>query len=289
MLAGTAAAVRLTLNERRLAPVTVAAAPPLQPAASFAAAAGAARGALSLPRTRAAINRVVLAASGLTVLALAIVAAMPAVGAFAMDALTSESAPAAQYAQPAAGERAAASLAGNWEGSVAASRPPAGDVGAALMAGAEERYLADVSNALRFLAAFKEIDAQRAAAAAAARPSVAARPNAPSTLNRPSGYAAGTIVRARITIYGCTGPGGGFCGGTASGVKVFEGAAACSRDLPFGTKLRIQGDPTGRVYECVDRGALAPTWVDVFFYDTRAGMAWQSSLGSTIANIEIVN
>ena len=70
---------------------------------------------------------------------------------------------------------------------------------------------------------------------------------------------------------------------------MFEGAAACSGDLPFGTKIRIQGDPTGRVYECLDRGALAATWIDVFFYDTRDGIAWQSLLGGTVTDIEIVN
>jgi hypothetical protein len=75
----------------------------------------------------------------------------------------------------------------------------------------------------------------------------------------------------------------------ATGIQVFEGAAACSGDLPFGTKIRIHGDPTGRVYECLDRGALATTWVDVFFYDTQAGIAWQSLLGGTVTNIEIVN
>jgi hypothetical protein len=75
----------------------------------------------------------------------------------------------------------------------------------------------------------------------------------------------------------------------ASGIAVFEGAAACSGDLPFGTKIRISGDPTGRVYECLDRGHLASTWVDVFFYDTRDGIAWQSLLGGTVTNIEIVN
>jgi hypothetical protein len=75
----------------------------------------------------------------------------------------------------------------------------------------------------------------------------------------------------------------------ASGIQVFEGAAACSADLPFGTRIRINGDPTGRVYECLDRGHLANTWIDVFFYDTRDGIAWQSLLGGTVSNIEIVN
>lgn len=45
----------------------------------------------------------------------------------------------------------------------------------------------------------------------------------------------------------------------------------------------------GRVYECLDRGALATTWVDVFFYNTADGIAWQSLLGGTISDIELVN
>ena len=75
----------------------------------------------------------------------------------------------------------------------------------------------------------------------------------------------------------------------ASGVKVFEGAAACSYDLPFGTRFKIHGDATGRVYECLDRGALSNTWVDLFFYNTTAGINWASNLGGTVAPIEIVN
>jgi hypothetical protein len=111
----------------------------------------------------------------------------------------------------------------------------------------------------------------------------------PQSLNGASGYAIGTVLSARITVYGCTGPGGGFCGNMATGIRVFEGAAACSRDLPFGTRIRIAGDPTGRVYECLDRGALATTWVDVYFNNTSEGIAWASLLGGTTANIEVVN
>ena len=119
---------------------------------------------------------------------------------------------------------------------------------------------------------------------------MAAAQRAPArSLNRASGIGVGTILPARVTIYGCTGPGGGFCGGMASGVRVFEGAAACSTNLPFGTKFRIHGDPTGRTYECLDRGHLSSTWVDIFFYNTSDGIRWQSLLGGTTSNIEIVN
>jgi hypothetical protein len=75
----------------------------------------------------------------------------------------------------------------------------------------------------------------------------------------------------------------------SAGGTPFPGAVACSDNLPFGTKLRITGDPTGRTYECLDRGRLTPTWIDVYFDDTTEGMAWQSSLGTTITDIEIVN
>jgi hypothetical protein len=135
--------------------------------------------------------------------------------------------------------------------------------------------------------AAEEANARAAEEAAAASRAVAAP--APSTVSSASGLEPGTVLRARVTIYGCTGPGGGFCNHMASGGSAFEGAAACSYNLPFGTKLSIAGDPTGRVYECLDRGALANTWVDVYFDDTRDGMAWQSLLGGTVADIKIVN
>ena len=96
-------------------------------------------------------------------------------------------------------------------------------------------------------------------------------------------------MRARITIYGCQGPGGGFCNYMSSGGVPFEGAVACSSNLPFGTRLTIDGDPSGRTYECLDRGALAATWIDVYFENTLDGIAWQSTLGSTVTDIHIVN
>ena len=158
--------------------------------------------------------------------------------------------------------------------------PSADAVGGTLLAAAEERYAWEV------LRAMKSIDEQRQAQAAAA--TIGGR-NPARSYNTASGYAAGTVLTARITVYGCVGPGGGFCNNTASGIPVFEGAAACSADLPFGTKVRISGDPTGRTYECLDRGALAATWIDVFFYNTADGIAWQSLLGGTVTQIEIVN
>jgi hypothetical protein len=57
----------------------------------------------------------------------------------------------------------------------------------------------------------------------------------------------------------------------------------------LGTKLKIHGDPTGRTYECLDRGSLPATWIDVYFHNTTEGIAWQGQLGGTMADIEIVN
>jgi hypothetical protein len=167
--------------------------------------------------------------------------------------------------------------------------PPAPEIGAALIAAAAQEQQLALENGLRAIAAQRVAAAEAARVQAARTSSVRGAVAPPRTLNSASGYAAGTVLSARITIYGCTGPGGGFCGNMASGVRVFEGAAACSRDLPMGTKLRIVGDPTGRVYECLDRGALKTTWVDVFFNNTSEGIRWQSLLGGTVAQIEIVN
>jgi hypothetical protein len=97
--------------------------------------------------------------------------------------------------------------------------------------------------------------------------------------------AAGTRMGATLTFYSCIG--NGFCGLMSSGGQVFEGAAACSSDLPFGTRFVIASDPTARVFTCLDRGALSPTWVDVWFYDAADGWAWQAIVG-TYSDIIIV-
>jgi hypothetical protein len=292
LVAGTAAAVGLTLaNDRRLAPATAQAAPPPPPSLPPGGG-GTIAATFADPRTFVLRNvgiAMLLAAGGILLAAL-----IPAMAALAVNAgfgtdggSTGGGAPVRERAVVTT--RPASSAAGNWERSYSAAQPAAGEIGAALLAGAAQEQQLALENGLRAIAA------QRAAAAEAAR-AQAARTSAvrgavarPQTLNGASGYAIGTIVSARITIYGCTGPGGGFCGNMASGVRVFEGAAACSRDLPMGTKLRIVGDPTGRVYECLDRGALKTTWVDVFFNNTSEGIRWQSLLGGTVAQIEIVN
>jgi hypothetical protein len=275
MVAGTAAAVGVALtNGRRLAPVFVEASPAARPALAPAGSIG---GALSLPNPWALMGRRFATAGALATAGIILVAAIAAIGTIIIQQINPATGNSAVYG-PSTELRAAAGVNGGYEHAYSSAFPSADAVGGTLLAAAEERYAWEV------LRAMKQIDEQRQAQAAA----VPARGVAGS-LNRPSGYAVGTVLRARITIYGCVGPGGGFCNGMASGLQVFEGAAACSADLPFGTKIRIHGDPTGRVYECLDRGALASTWVDVFFYNTSDGIAWQSLLGGTVTDIEIVN
>jgi hypothetical protein len=89
-----------------------------------------------------------------------------------------------------------------------------------------------------------------------------------------------------VTFYACVG--NGFCGATASGVQAQPGVAACSYNLPFGTKFVIASDPSQRVFTCLDRGAIGPTWVDIWFYDVADGYAWQAAVG-THSDIIIVN
>ena len=99
--------------------------------------------------------------------------------------------------------------------------------------------------------------------------------------------ASGTVIPgARATFYTCAG--GGFCGAMANGQQVFAGAAACSSDLPFGTRFFLNADPARTVYTCLDRGALSATWVDIWFYSPAEGWAWQSMIGSVYSDITII-
>jgi hypothetical protein len=91
--------------------------------------------------------------------------------------------------------------------------------------------------------------------------------------------AAGTRLPSTVTFYSCVG--NGFCGNMANGQPAFAGAAACSTNLPFGTRFTIANDPSGRVFTCLDRGALSATWVDIWFYDASDGWAWQSIVGTS--------
>ena len=279
MVVGTAAAVGLALvNDRRLTPVLVEAAPPPTPV--LAPATGAIVGPDSSSPDSLARRLGIATLIGVAVLFFA--ATVPAITALASSSHASSSL-APSYGPPAE-LRAAAGVSGNWERSYSVAAPDAGQMGAALLAGVAEQQKWDVLKAMLIIA-----DQQAAAAGDAAAAERIHAAGIPFTLSQASGLAAGTVLRARITIYGCNGPGGGFCNHMSSGGVPFEGAAACSSNLPFGTRLTIDGDPSGRTYECLDRGALAPTWVDVYFENTSDGIAWQSTLGSTLTDIQIVN
>ncbi|HEU0072955.1 MAG TPA: hypothetical protein VFS30_03020 [Dehalococcoidia bacterium] len=87
----------------------------------------------------------------------------------------------------------------------------------------------------------------------------------------------GEIFRVDVTFYDCLDQ--GFCGAMYNGEPVYEGAAACSWDLPLGTRFAIDNDPTRRIYVCADRGLLPDTWVDIYFYSPQDGWDWQRSVG----------
>lgn len=272
VVAGTAAAVGVALkNTRRLTPAFVDASAP--PRETLALAGG---GAIEAPATapwETLLNRILTA----TLLAAAGIISIALIASTLTIVDTTTTAASTQYGPPVSA-RAASDAARGYEGAYAASAAPAAQIGGMIAAAAQEQHAWDVVRAM--------VTIEKERAATGGRTSAF---NAPQSLNGASGFPVGTVLRARITVYGCTGAGGGFCGNMATGIRVFEGAAACSYDLPFGTKIKIQGDPTGRVYECLDRGALANTWVDVFFNDTAEGIHWASLLGGTVTEIEIVN
>ena len=79
------------------------------------------------------------------------------------------------------------------------------------------------------------------------------------------------IVTAFVTAYspieGCDDP---DCI-MASGKKVYEGAVACSRKIPLGTKVKIGAD----VYVCEDRLALRfDDRIDIFINDYQKAKEW---------------
>lgn len=298
MVAGTAASVGAAMMQDRsragrlmFAPALAEAAAPMPAPAALPAPRPGLREILAGPREVVAQRLGLALWIGLgALLAVALTAALTALVSDGGGSSGARSAPAAPLLGPAMDLRASAGIAGDWERAYTLAAPSARDLAAAVAAGAEEEQRAAVFQALiaiRDQRAAEEASRQQAAAQASAGP---ASPNARAhSMNAPSGIGAGAVMTARITIYGCQGPGGGFCNHMASGGAPFEGAAACSSNLPFGTRLTIAGDPTGRVYECLDRGALPATWVDVYFYNTSEGAAWQSSLGTTLTQITIVN
>lgn len=277
MVAGTAAAVGMALvNERRPQPVFAEAFPQPKP---LVAGIGARVG--HLPNAREAVTRRLVSAALIGIAVIVLAASIPAMTAL-ISSLRSSSSPARPVFGPPVELRAASGVAGDWARSASDAAPPAPQIGAAVMAAAAEAERWQQVKALVTIA--HEREAQQRALA-----SQRAGAAAPYSVNAASRYAPGTVLLSRITIYGCTGPGGGYCNRMSSGGEPFAGAAACSSDLAFGTKLTIDGDPTGRTYECLDRGMLSPTWVDVYFSDTSDGMAWQRQLGSTMSKIHIVN
>jgi hypothetical protein len=100
-------------------------------------------------------------------------------------------------------------------------------------------------------------------------------PQAP--LGTPLVTTKGPIENVNITFYDCANQ--GFCGDMYNGQWVYEGAAACSWNLPIDTAFYIVGDPTQRIYVCKDRGLLDDTWVDIFWYHPDDGYNWQSFVG----------
>lgn len=137
-------------------------------------------------------------------------------------------------------------------------------------------------NVERWVAAQKaRAEAERRAALAAAAQPIGAAPVWYGSL--PAGS---RIIGAQITFYACLGS--GFCGNTASGAPTQPGVAACGYRLPMGTQFIVADDPTQTVFTCLDRGALGPTGIDVWFYDPADGFAWLSAVG-TQSDIIIVN
>jgi hypothetical protein len=123
--------------------------------------------------------------------------------------------------------------------------------------------------------------------AAQALPAVEVEAVAAAPEPSPEPAAAGRkISGVNITFYDCASQ--GFCGNMANGRRVYEGAAACSYDLPLGTRFYIEGDPTKRIYRCEDRGLLVNTWVDIFWYHQLDGWRWQEAVGryGTIVIVE---
>ena len=112
----------------------------------------------------------------------------------------------------------------------------------------------------------------------------AATPTAPTpTSTAPASATAGSSLGeiASVTYYFCTassgpgqGDGGGFCGGTASGVIVHPGTASCASSL-MGQRFRIAGDPTGQTYVCEDTGGgVGMHDRDIWFATSSEGYAW---------------
>ncbi|MEX2373361.1 MAG: hypothetical protein WD800_06110 [Dehalococcoidia bacterium] len=98
-----------------------------------------------------------------------------------------------------------------------------------------------------------------------------------------------------ITYYYCVpgenaasiGDGGGYCGTMTNEDRVHEGAAACAPQH-LGQRFVIEGDPTGRTYECADTGgSVLQDHRDIWFMTSDEGYAWWLEVGER-AFIQIV-
>ncbi len=139
-------------------------------------------------------------------------------------------------------------------------------------------YLNDAANVKANVEAWNAAVAQQQASTLAAA--------SPYSFQAP-GIAPGTVINgAHATFYSCLN--NGFCGAMYNGQQVFPGAAACSVNLPQGTRFFLNADPARTVYTCLDRGALSATWVDIWFYDSAEGWEWQTMIGGTYSAITIV-
>jgi len=220
MVAGTAASVGIALmHERRATPTLVEAAPALPPIPATTMALPAGGPALSggtISNPLEFIFRRIWLAGAIGLAALVFAGLVPALPALA--SLRSSSTTVPPSFGPPTELRASAGVSGNWEQSYSIGAPSAGQLGAALIAGAEEQRRWDELRALVMLSDQKIAVEKSAADALEATgglstPAQASRhaAGAPFSLNSESGVGPGTVMRARITIYGCSGPGGGFC------------------------------------------------------------------------------
>jgi hypothetical protein len=138
-------------------------------------------------------------------------------------------------------------------------------------------------SASRFLSS-ASVNAPRAVATA--QPTVVA---ARATVTPLPAVQAGDRLTVPVTFYYCEdttggtrrGDGGGFCGAMRNGKVVHDGAAAC--DVRYlGQRFIIEGDPTGRTYECTDTGGgIADQHRDIWFLGNADGWAWQAVVGRT--------
>lgn len=257
-------------------------------------------------RARSQLKRWGLAAAGIAALVLVLATALPAVAAMrGGDATTRElvtygsSAGVTGTAATRVEDLGTPTFVGQipfvrqlrYIGAVAGAQPEARQFVETARQASVAQYVQNVSTQMTLPYLHDAIETNNAAVAYAAaveaqqrQQAVAAAVSGPAAWQSPPITSGTLIPGATVTFYACVG--NGFCGTMANGQQVFAGAAACSADLPFGTRFTVSNDPTGRVFTCLDRGALSSTWVDIWFYDVAEGYAWQSYVG-TVSDIII--